>query len=139
MYTGSCMPFLHKLCTGMRSWSRFSEQASKEPVVIWTPICELLQRLPAQWLMALQAAKASETLYGQWESQLRFSVSHCRTYPNLNMRAKSSMNNPPLSPHPRSPLQWSPGRGFRTLFLFSSCGLLTDVRNACLRQKSEFY
>ena len=64
------MPFLHKLCTGMRSWSRFSEQASKEPVVIWTPICELLQRLPAQWLMALQAAKASETLYGQWESQL---------------------------------------------------------------------
>ena len=97
------MPFLHKLCTGMRSWSRFSEQASKETVVIWTAMCELLQRLPAQWLMALQTATASETFYGQVESHMRFSLCNCRSYPNLYMTAKSSMNNPHHRPTPAPP------------------------------------
>ena len=129
------MPFLHKLCTGMCSWNGFSEQASKETVVIWTAMCELLQRLPAQWLMALQTATASETFYGQVESHMRFSLCNCRSYPNLYMTAKSSMNNPHHRPTPAPPTMvswWSGKRFFFHRVAFSRvCTALASDKKVC--------
>merc|ERR1712026_662986 len=92
----------------MCSWNGFSEQASKETVVIWTPMCQLLQRLPAQLLMALQTATASETFYGQAVSHVRFSVCNCRSFSYTLSGGKVIHEYPHDRPTPRPPLQWLP-------------------------------
>ena len=99
-------------------------------------MCELLQRLPAQLLMALQTATASETFHGQVVSHVSFSVCNCRSSPYTLSGGKVIHEYPHDRPTP-APLY----NGFLVVWarLLSSRGLLKKVHSAGLRHQRGFF
>ena len=75
---------------------------------VWTAMCELLQMLPAQLLMALQTATASEMFYGQVKSHESVPLCSCRFLSSTPTDGKDAHEFPLPNGHPppRPPLQW---------------------------------
>ena len=69
-------------------------------------MCELLQMLPAQLLMALQTATASETFYGQVESHESVPLCSCRflSYTPTDGKDTHEFPPPPNGHPPPAPL-----------------------------------